>query len=268
MTGVERVFKDVCVTPPDPDPATQPTPPDTDTRGRILATAIDLFGRGGVAATSVRSIAAEAGVSAPLVIHYFGGKDGLRRACDQQLIDYLDQLAGPVLRGEDPSEHLDADDVAALRSTAGYMITVIREGGEAAQDLYTKLTEQNLNALNEGVRAGTVRPAAADDAARAALTVAHSLAEHLLADLIAGYLGTTPRSPEMQARVGRESIELYTHGLFADERLLNLFLHGAARKQSRTTHPGSPNSPDPEPPARDATVRPPAGNGAAASRTH
>lgn len=248
MTGIERVFNDCPVTQPAPEPAA-PTaaashpplpsnPAESDARSRILTAAITLFGRGGYAATSVRSIATEAGVSAPLVIHHFGGKEGLRRACDQQLVDCIDQITGPVLRGEDPADHVGADDVAALRQIVTYMISVIREGGEAAQSLFTKLTEQNLNALESGVRAGTVRPTG-DAAARAALTVAYSLAEHLLGDLIAGYLGTEPRSLDLQARVGREAIELYTHGLFEDERLLDLFVKSAR-------HPtADPNAPDP-----------------------
>lgn len=217
-----------------------PRPHESDARDRILTAAVALFGQGGYAATSVRSIAAEAGVSAPLVIHHFGGKEGLRRACDQQLLDRIDQIAGPVLRGEDPADHVDAEDVAALRRIVSYMISVIREGGEAAQSLFTKLTEQNLDALEAGVRAGTVRPTG-DPAARAALTVAHSLAEQLLGDLIAGHLGTEPRSLEMQTRVGREAVELYTHGLFADERLLDLFV-STTRRQS-TTSPAPPGSP-------------------------
>ncbi|NLG21793.1 MAG: helix-turn-helix transcriptional regulator, partial [Actinomycetales bacterium] len=52
---------------------------------RILEAAINLFGRNGVKGTSMRAIAEEAGVSQALVVHHFGSKDGLQRACDHHV---------------------------------------------------------------------------------------------------------------------------------------------------------------------------------------
>jgi AcrR family transcriptional regulator len=47
------------------------------TRGRILAAAMDRFGRLGYESASLREIAAEAGVDVALIGRYFGGKEGL-----------------------------------------------------------------------------------------------------------------------------------------------------------------------------------------------
>ena len=47
----------------------------------ILRSAIDLFGRRGYCATSVRQIAALAGVTPPLIAYHFESKEGLFRAC-------------------------------------------------------------------------------------------------------------------------------------------------------------------------------------------
>ncbi|WP_099025355.1 TetR/AcrR family transcriptional regulator [Mycolicibacterium palauense] len=55
----------------------RPSGPAGDTRERILASARDLFARNGMAATSVRAVAAAAGVDAALVHHYFGTKKNL-----------------------------------------------------------------------------------------------------------------------------------------------------------------------------------------------
>jgi AcrR family transcriptional regulator len=52
-------------------------PGTSDTRDTILAVARDRFARRGYDATSLRSIATEAGVDPALVIHYFGSKEGL-----------------------------------------------------------------------------------------------------------------------------------------------------------------------------------------------
>ena len=48
-----------------------------DTRAAILEAARELFATNGFAGTSVRGVAAAAGVDASLVHHYFGGKDDL-----------------------------------------------------------------------------------------------------------------------------------------------------------------------------------------------
>lgn len=46
-------------------------------RDRIIETATDIFGRNGFKATTIRMIAAEAGVNVAAVNYYFGGKEGL-----------------------------------------------------------------------------------------------------------------------------------------------------------------------------------------------
>jgi AcrR family transcriptional regulator len=73
--------------PPGADPRVRgPDPgPDLTARARIRDVAIARFAADGVARTSVRAIAAEAGVSPALVIHHFGSKDALRVACDQHV---------------------------------------------------------------------------------------------------------------------------------------------------------------------------------------
>ncbi len=49
----------------------------------IVRTALRLFGEGGIDATSLRDVAKAADVSPALVVHHFGGKDGLVAAVDQ-----------------------------------------------------------------------------------------------------------------------------------------------------------------------------------------
>ncbi len=54
---------------------------DLTAAARIRDAAIEQFGDQGFG-VGLRSIAEAAGVSAALVIHHFGSKDGLRQACD------------------------------------------------------------------------------------------------------------------------------------------------------------------------------------------
>ncbi|MEX0658697.1 MAG: TetR/AcrR family transcriptional regulator [Egibacteraceae bacterium] len=58
---------------------------DRTARARIRDAAITRFAEDGVAGTSVRAIAGQAGVSAALVIHHFGSKEALRAACDEHV---------------------------------------------------------------------------------------------------------------------------------------------------------------------------------------
>ena len=59
-----------------------PTKTVSDSRERIRTTALRLFAAQGAAATSLREVAREAGVAPGLVVHHFGGKEGLRAAVD------------------------------------------------------------------------------------------------------------------------------------------------------------------------------------------
>lgn len=71
-------------------------PGSPDTRAAILEAARDLFASGGMSGTSVRAIAAKAGVDPALVHHYFGTKDDLFIAALQLPVD-LRQVVAPVV---------------------------------------------------------------------------------------------------------------------------------------------------------------------------
>ena len=67
----------------------------SDTRERILASARDLFARNGIGNTSIRAVAAAAGVDSALVHHYFGTKEKLFAAAVHIPIDPMDVI-GPL----------------------------------------------------------------------------------------------------------------------------------------------------------------------------
>jgi AcrR family transcriptional regulator len=70
-------------------------PGASDTRERILVSARDLFARNGIDKTSIRAIAADAGVDPALVHHYFGTKTQLFAAAIHIPIDPM-QIIGPL----------------------------------------------------------------------------------------------------------------------------------------------------------------------------
>jgi AcrR family transcriptional regulator len=77
----------------DAEPKRPGRPPgNSDTRGRILTCARNLFARNGFNKTSIRAVAKDAGVDAALVHHYFGSKTELFAAAINIPIDPMDVL--------------------------------------------------------------------------------------------------------------------------------------------------------------------------------
>ena len=68
-----------------------------ETRARIIATALRVFGEEGFNKASTRRIATDAGVNPPALQYYFGGKEGLHRACAQFIIDRVMTIVAPAL---------------------------------------------------------------------------------------------------------------------------------------------------------------------------
>jgi AcrR family transcriptional regulator len=206
---------------------------DLTTKARIRDAAIALFARDGVAATGVRAVAEEAGVSLGLVNHHFGSKEGLRRACDEYIVSAIREAkmaavtAGPGL-----------DPVGALRQTAAgvpmmkYLARVLIEGSPTVSALVDDLVADATEYLAKGVEAGMLKPSDHSDARAAVLTIwslgALVLHEHvnrlLDVDLTAENLVDQPGITNYFA----PAIELYTDGLVTEafgSTLRNAFTH-------------------------------------------
>lgn len=66
------------------------------TRRRVLEAGIELFGELGYERASTRAIARRAGVSLPALQYYFGGKEGLHRACAEYITADVRTRLGPA----------------------------------------------------------------------------------------------------------------------------------------------------------------------------
>jgi AcrR family transcriptional regulator len=86
-------------------PRTGRRPGETHTRVAILGAARKLFAERGYAGASMRSIAAEAGVDASLVVHFFGSKAGLLVEAIEWPFDPEDEIPGLLADGP---EHVGA----------------------------------------------------------------------------------------------------------------------------------------------------------------
>ena len=90
--------------------SSEPETDDRTTRARIRDAAITRFAHHGIAATSMRTVAAEAGVAPSHVVHYFTSKAGLRAACDEHVAALLRAQQEEVV-----GAGLDLDPLGSLR---------------------------------------------------------------------------------------------------------------------------------------------------------
>ena len=118
---------------------------DLTAKARIREAAMELFGRQGVAASSLRAVARAAGVSPGLVVHHFGSKEGLVRAVDEAVLTRINLALSEVPIDESPAEVIGqrAEMVAAfLRSQPAlcdYLGRALSEGTEASADLFQRM---------------------------------------------------------------------------------------------------------------------------------
>jgi AcrR family transcriptional regulator len=206
---------------------------DATTTARIRDAAVARFGAQGFARTSVREIAADAGVSAGLVIHHFGSKEGLRRACDEWMVG---RLMGEKARLGDTSVAASIrewlDDPGRFRAYVDYVAAMLTDGSEGGARLFDPMLAETRAMLDEGVAAGAMRDSSDPDV-RAVLITVDGLAPLLVRDHISRALGAPLDDPATIRRMTVPTLELYTHGLYADSRILD-----AARAAIAESVPG------------------------------
>lgn len=197
---------------------------DLTTVARIRDAAIEQFGRHGFSA-SVRSIATAAGVSAALVIHHFGSKEKLREACDAYVIETVRVAKTESMQNASPSAWFaQLADIESFAPMTAYLMQALQTGGELSKSLWQSMIDNAEGYLEEGVRAGTLKPSR-DPKARArflALTGGGALLT---------YIQLHPNPTDFRQVLHDyaqdmllPSLELYTNGLMADPTMYEAFL--------------------------------------------
>jgi TetR/AcrR family transcriptional regulator, regulator of cefoperazone and chloramphenicol sensitivity len=188
---------------------------DLTARARIRDAALTRFGTDGVSGTSMRAVAADAGVSAALVLHHFGSKDGLRQACDDYVLE-------AIKSGGEADDSALADVLQAATPVRRYLARALLDGTAAATALFTEIVDRTEEWLATGEAEGWVRPTA-DARARAVTYVSWLLAPLVLGDQVGRLLGGDPAETATAVRGARAGLEMLTGGLFADDRWLTAF---------------------------------------------
>jgi AcrR family transcriptional regulator len=191
---------------------------------RIRDAAIEQFGQHGFN-VGLRAIAQAAGVSAALVIHHFGSKEGLRKACDDYIAEEVRNAKTESLRSADPATWFaQMAEIESYAPMIAYLVRSMQAGGELAKTMWQRMIDNAEQYIEEGVRAGTLKPSR-DPKARAKFLAMVGGGGLLL------YLQMHPTPNDLRAVLrdyGEEmvlpALELYTHGLMADATMYDAFM--------------------------------------------
>ncbi|MEV1171531.1 TetR family transcriptional regulator [Nonomuraea sp. NPDC049784] len=187
---------------------------DLTAQAKIRDAAIAHFARDGFQKTNLRAIAATAGVSAGLVIHHFGSKDKLRSVCDDHVLGVLVRRAHEAGTPDLLREFMSNPEEYHLQ--VRYMVRAIEEDTPAAGRFVDTMVAESEAILRAGMAEGSMRPSS-DVRALAVLTVLSSLAMLTMPPPMARALGYDRFGPEVLLRMALPTLELYTHGLYADD---------------------------------------------------
>jgi AcrR family transcriptional regulator len=105
----------------------------TSARQAIVEASLRRFAAEGIASTSLRAVARDAGVSPALVVHHFSGKEGLIAAADEAVVREF----GDAFAAEEPREDGDL-----LRRRATQTARVMRDKPEVCAYLGRALVER------------------------------------------------------------------------------------------------------------------------------
>ena len=209
---------------------------DLTATARIRDAAIEQFGQHGFD-VGLRTIAEAAGVSAALVIHHFGSKDGLRKACDDFVAEEIRSSKSEAIRSNDPATWLaQMAEIESYAPLTAYLVRSLQTGGELATMLWHRMTEDAEEYMAEGVRAGTIKPSR-DPHARAEFLTITSGGGLLL------YLQMHETPTDLRAVLrdyARDmvlpALEIYTEGLMADRTMYDAFLAAEAAEKEGESH--------------------------------
>jgi AcrR family transcriptional regulator len=211
---------------------------ERDTREAIILAATRLFASHGFRGSSIRQIAREAGVSPGLVQHHFGTKDGLRSACDKQVLHLLRDTQMQFLqRGAPPvsSEHVDR--LEELQPVIDYLIMSLSSGSDSSSQWFREISRYTHETLTSGRIGPPLDPEQDDSQMIAAVQTAMALG-------VTAFYRTIQQSlqieddTELMIRVGRARLFLASGRILSEdvrEQIENLLNQYEVEHHQKTT---------------------------------
>lgn len=216
---------------------------DLTTVARIRDAALAQIGEHGFA-VSIRAIAQAADVSPGLVIHHFGSKAGLVQACDDYVAEEIRTGKSETLRSHDPATWFAAmAEIESYAPVMAYLVRSLQSGSALSSALWRRMIDNAAEYLDDGVRAGTLKPSR-DPGARARYLAITGGGAFLL------YLQLHPTPTDLRAvlrdyadEMVLPALEIYSEGLLTDSAMFEAF--------SARGHASDTDEPQPEGDADD-----------------
>ena len=226
------------------------SPEPADARERIVTAAIHRFGLDGFGA-SLRTIAADAEVSPALIIKHFGSKEGLRKACDERVMQDVDAIKSSAVRSPDLSRTFNSgvDLFKESQPLVQYVIRSFFSGGDIARTMLMDMQERAKEWMSDGVAAGHFKPSRNEEL-RIRLSFAMSLGWLFQSVLMSGKKLSELDSAfweNSEREMIEASLELYTQGLLTDSTMLTEYMQAMSVPPQEATQPEALSA-EPTPP--------------------
>lgn len=197
-------------------------PEDLTAVARIRDAALARFPVDGFEATTFRALAEDAGVSPALIVHHFGSKEGLRRACDAHVVQQIRTIKGNAIAdGTMTDSGFLAGAFQVAPPLMRYLGWALTSGSAEAAELFDEMVEESTRLLAMAEEQGYVQPAD-DPRARAAVMLSMQLGGLILADHLERVVGMNPFTTEGVIRFSRMMLEIFTGGLFEPETAVEM----------------------------------------------
>jgi TetR/AcrR family transcriptional regulator, regulator of cefoperazone and chloramphenicol sensitivity len=187
---------------------------DLTGRARIRDAALALFAERGVERTTLREIARSAGLSAGLVRHHFGSKDGLRACCDEYALERLVAVKEAGVHGgrlADPGFLFDRQ--PELLVLHRYLARSVVDGSSAAQAVLERMIVLGEEWIAEH-HAGEI----GDERGVACVLAAAQIGLLMVHEQISRALGIDVFSPQGHLRLAHALIDFYSTPLLSPDR--------------------------------------------------
>jgi AcrR family transcriptional regulator len=190
---------------------------DLTARARIRQAAMAQFAEHGFERATIRGIAVAAGVSAGLVRHHFGSKQGLQDAVDTHVLNEIRRINDAILADSRLGAFgRSSASREVLRPFMGYLLRALMAGSPIVATMFDQtvgMSEEWL-AIADTARAD---PPTVDRRTRAAVLNAMALGVPLMHEHLSRVLGVDIMSVEGDRLVATAVLDLYSHPILSPE---------------------------------------------------
>jgi AcrR family transcriptional regulator len=190
---------------------------DLTARARIREAAMEQFAEHGFERTTIRGIAAAAGVSGGLVRHHYGSKQGLKDAVDEHVLAEIlrinDEIMAATQRGDLTPAALTRE---AVRPFQAYLARALVDGSTTLATVFDQMVApiEKWFALADEER---TEPPYADRHVRAAVFTAMALGVPLMQQQLSRVLGIDITSVEGDRLLAMALLDIYSHALLTPD---------------------------------------------------